>query len=344
MSWPAAEVSAKDAEQIRQRKSTTLHIGTSIRNFFSSLSESAGTVIQDTMAMITIEPPPTHGINTWVMRQARICQIKGALADEAIRLIYQAGNGNLRRPWQPREVERAVEKVYSTPCETSEQPKQEKPHWKAQRAIATGSGKTLEDLRGASPFPKPWENRQHEFVRALFPASGGLLCIGKSAQIFGSGTIEQFGRERMAQAALIVPAYLTVRKGLTQDGKLSAHCLANTGKRRFCVCDFDEPPPVTHPRLIFHLARMFRLVMAISSGGKSLHAWFAVPEEMEADFWTAAIEAGADAAIMRNRSSFVRMPGGLRDNGNRQTVHYFDIAAAKYAEMLNPSIKSLDMV
>ena len=64
--------------------------------------------------------------------------------------------------------------------------------------------------------------------------------------------------------------------------------------------------------------------MALSSGGKSLHAWFWIEADEEEDFWKAAIPMGADPALMRNRSSFVRIPFGTRENGNRQNVIYFD--------------------
>jgi hypothetical protein len=37
-----------------------------------------------------------------------------------------------------------------------------------------------------------------------------------------------------------------------------------------------------------------------------------------------AVPMGADPALMRNRSSFVRIPYGTRDNGNPQMPLYFD--------------------
>jgi hypothetical protein len=69
--------------------------------------------------------------------------------------------------------------------------------------------------------------------------------------------------------------------------------------------------------------------MVLSSGGKSLHAWFNVAEDEDESFWQAAIEYGADPVLMRNRSSFVRMPMGTRDNGARQNVVYFDQSKLK---------------
>ena len=119
------------------------------------------------------------------------------------------------------------------------------------------------------------------------------------------------------------------KHGLTQDGKPSMHCLDNCGPRRFCVCDFDEPASKDHPAIIWQLRKTFDLVMVLTSGGKSLHAWFWLEPDEEEDFWKAAVPVGADPALMRNRSSFVRLPYGTRDNGKRQEVIYFNQSKIK---------------
>jgi hypothetical protein len=70
--------------------------------------------------------------------------------------------------------------------------------------------------------------------------------------------------------------------------------------------------------------------MALSSGGKSLHAWFEVAKDEEESFWKLAISLGADPALMRNRSSFVRIPLGKRDNGNLQRIIHFNPDRTKH--------------
>ena len=65
--------------------------------------------------------------------------------------------------------------------------------------------------------------------------------------------------------------------------------------------------------------------------GKGLHGWFQAENEAEdrlRAFMAYAITLGADDATW-NRSLFVRMPDGLRDNGQRQTVYYFAPEFAK---------------
>jgi hypothetical protein len=107
------------------------------------------------------------------------------------------------------------------------------------------------------------------------------------------------------------------------------HTKMNTGSRRFIVCDFDVPPPEQHPAIIHHLAKFRPLSLVVSSGGKGLHAWFPVTGSEQDDrlFWRICIGLGADPALYRNRSQFVRFPNGIRGNGKRQAVIYFDPSA-----------------
>jgi hypothetical protein len=69
--------------------------------------------------------------------------------------------------------------------------------------------------------------------------------------------------------------------------------------------------------------------MVVSSGKKSLHGWFDVKPEEQDSFWKLAIKMGADPALMRNRSSFVRIPLGRRE-GNLQKVLYFNPDQSKH--------------
>ena len=73
------------------------------------------------------------------------------------------------------------------------------------------------------------------------------------------------------------------------------------------------------------------LALAVYSGGKSLHGWFycaGIAEEKISRFFSYAVSLGADPANW-NRSQFARMPDGLRDNGRRQTVYFFNPRVVK---------------
>jgi hypothetical protein len=78
--------------------------------------------------------------------------------------------------------------------------------------------------------------------------------------------------------------------------------------------------------ILLHLASKGPMVLALHSGGKSLHGWFkadSVPEENLLQFFRNAVSIGADPATW-TRSQFVRMPDGLRDTGKRQTIYFLN--------------------
>lgn len=239
-----------------------------------------------------------------------------------------AFQGSARRPLKTTEVRRAVEKAYATTLpESTYQPKAEKPRWKPDKTRQSPYRSVPRklaavDLWEASPDRLDGGISQRMILDWLFPDQQQLVCVGKTAYEFHTARISQF-KDLMA-CQFIVPCYMTAKYGTTQDGKRSMHCLDNCGPRRFCVCDFDEPHSDNHPAIIWQLRKTYDLVMALQSGGKSLHAWFQVEPDEEDAFWRVAIAVGADPALMRNRSSFVRLPMGLRDNGKRQGVLYFD--------------------
>lgn len=276
---------------------------------------------------MNLESPPHDGINLWVLSSARKCQLAGISPAEAEQRILSF-QGQTRRPLKISEVRRAIERAYNTtlaPAPSYVRKFEQK--WNPAATRPTNhrpnlKGLTEADLWHASPWVMDGGTSQRMILDLLFPDPAGLVCVGKSAYEFHTARIDQF--KDLTKCQFIVPCYMSKRKGLTQDGKESMHCLDNCGPRRFCVCDFDEPASDIHPSIIWHLRSVGDLVLVLSSGGKSLHAWFNVPPEDEPDFWKAAIECGADAALMRNRSSFVRMPEGRRDNGKVQSVIYFD--------------------
>jgi hypothetical protein len=276
---------------------------------------------------MNLEPPPNDGVNLWVMSSARKCQIAGLSEGEAEQRIL-AFQGQTRRPIKYNEVKRAVEKAYKTTLAPNPNyTPQHKPKWeppKTRQSRYRNVPKNLEpvDIWEASPDILDGGISQRMILDWLFPDPDGLVCVGKSAYEFHTAPIGKF--KNLMETQFIVPCYMSKKEGITQDGKKSMHCLDNTGPRRYCVVDLDEPSSDQHPAIIWQIRKVFDLVMVLSSGGKGLHAWFNVPEDLEEDFWDSVIPLGADPALMRNRSSFVRMPMGLRDNGIRQGVLYFD--------------------
>jgi hypothetical protein len=119
---------------------------------------------------------------------------------------------------------------------------------------------------------------------------------------------------------------MTARAGLTHEGKESAHALSITGTRRFLVIEQDSGSVDDQAAIAMHLAEYAPLAVALHSGGKSIHAWFFCAGQSDGrlqKFMRHAVRHGADSATW-TPSQFVRVPDGTRDNGQRQTVFFFN--------------------
>lgn len=204
------------------------------------------------------------------------------------------------------------------------------PEWNAIETarILAQSGTTAVDLTVASPAANPQDLLPQEILATLFPDPDGLLCVGRSAYDFTTAPLR--GHRDLWRSQLVIPCYMSAPTGTTQGGKVSAHAKNNTGARRYIVCDFDLPPPSEHAAIAEHLGKFRPLTMVLSSGGKSLHAWFKTTASVDDDrlFWRLCLALGADPVLYKNPSQFVRMPNGTRDNGKRQHVVYFNPEAA----------------
>ena len=212
----------------------------------------------------------------------------------------------------------------------------------------TADGWRTADLWEKSPY---WfeEPACEYIVERLFPGNP-LLCCGKTASIFDTKPFEEW-RGQLSGQSFIVPSPMSARTGLTQDGKPSAHCLNNTGPRRFLVVEFDfsmfardgttptqYAPMLTRlsamgisihdmcANLLLRLNEVAPMTLAVYSGGKSTHGWWycaGISEEKIKAFHNYAITLGADPRLWL-RSQFCRMPDGTRENGNHQPVYYFN--------------------
>jgi hypothetical protein len=159
------------------------------------------------------------------------------------------------------------------------------------------------------------------------PCSREILCFARGwdgGLAFDTRPVSDW--HGFSRFEFIVPSTMMARTGSTKEGKQSAHCLGNTGPRRFLVVEFDHGTVDEHAGLLRYLAGHAPLAIAVHSGGKSLHGWFFVAgqrEELLREFMCAAVSLGADRATW-TRSQFVRMPDGTRKNGARQNVFFFN--------------------
>jgi hypothetical protein len=169
-----------------------------------------------------------------------------------------------------------------------------------------------------------------EALLALFE-SGDLLCAGATQM---SALVRPLA-ETVVDAGLmqfVVPNPMKGAEAVNKAGERSARCQANVKERRYLVAEFDLPGRghEAQARLVTALGRALPCCMVVDSGGKSLHAWFAVRGMAETDmarFFGYACGLGADRSRW-DPCGWLRMPGGLRrrDEGApvRQRIVYFE--------------------
>jgi hypothetical protein len=202
-------------------------------------------------------------------------------------------------------------------------------NWEQREAITT-SGGGLVDLWETSPV-RFENNAAHteQIIDALFPNNPLLCCAATNATALTAKREEWRGR--MSELQSIVPNPMSAITGLNQSGEVSHRCLGNTGPRRFIIVEFDAGSMDEHAALLLHLAARAPLALVVFSGAKSLHGWFycaGVAEEKVAQFFRYAVSLGADRATWA-RCQLVRMPDGIRNNGKRQVVCFFNPSVLK---------------
>jgi len=260
------------------------------------------------------------------MEAAWAC-LKGGLSPDISAQILE--DRMTRPPNSQNEIEDAVRKVFES-CRViwhsrrNWQPRAKwpKPNIEQIEAVSA-SGLGVVDLCEASPIRLEDEQHTAEILEMLFP-NDPWLCVGSKYKFltlhlsefkaFGD-TIEQ-----------IVPSPMLAKYGYTKNGKMSQHTLEATGSRRFLVIEGDGTSKDQQAAVLLSLAERAPLTLVVDSGGKSLHGWFFVAgktDEQLVPFFRRACTLGADRGLW-TRSQFVRMPGGLRENGNRQHILFFN--------------------
>jgi hypothetical protein len=280
--------------------------------------------------LLASPPRAGEGVNFYLFRLARV--LHPYRTEREIADILEAVTANCGRVVTHKEIRRAIENSRGAAWKRGQGTAARiDPPWpkvnseQREAVILTADGVGLVDLWEMSPVRFDDDSpHADEIVDTLFPGNP-LLCCGKSTTEFATRPREDW-RGRLADLQLIVPSPMTVRTGRTQDGKESEHSLENTGQRRFLVIEQDVGMVDEQAGIIAHLAERAPLALAVHSGSKSLHGWFFCadqPDERLLRFMRYAVTLGADRA-MWTRSQFVRMPDGTRDNGNRQSVYFFN--------------------
>lgn len=298
----------------------------------STSAAALANALPTTVRRLLANPPDAgRGVHRWLFRTARALHRCG-LSEGDCETVLTCATAHCGRDVPNREIDDAV--CNSRPDRAHEHrlPRWPNVNHEQREAVIRDHG-GLADLWEASRL-RLQDDRSHaeEWIDLLFPGNP-LLCVGKSQGEFQTLAREDW-RGTLSRFQFVVPNPMTARFGGTKDGRRSAHSLSNTGPRRFLVVESDFGTVDEHAAILLHLGTLAPLVLAVHSGGKSLHGWFLVegqPEEKVLRLFRYAICLGADPATWC-RSQFVRMPDGLRPDGKdpdtgqrclrRQTVFF----------------------
>lgn len=306
---------------------------------------------------------PATGIHEWLFIAARILHRSPFfLKPEKIKELLGMATGDCGRVVSEHEIQDAVNH-----SDLDFIPPQKSPHPRP-----SGKGKSRRKCAYNSPLPARRWDRREKIIKAstvnlftllrdspikcccfvplaclpiLYPDKP-LLCFAWDIRHDDSSTWDNLGIKAPDDfPPLLVPTPLLGEWALTLDSKPSARALANIGKRRYLVIEFDSGCLNDQAKLVYHLrdSQMasesgIGLVLIMFSGKKSLHSWWWVnhlDEKQIIKFFNYAYTLGADHAT-KGKQQLVRVPGAKRpDTGCWQQLYYLDPAAINFVSNTN---------
>jgi hypothetical protein len=285
-------------------------------------------------------PPPGSGVNRWLLQAANHLRQLRVPEFDAAHILRSL----MTRPEKGGEIDRAIRKAYaSQPCRGNDRagarsrirlnatrrmnPRAQTSDSHAIEKVVS-SGFTYSDFQSISPINFRLRVDTRAIIEDLFPEDALICCSREKAWGTETRLIPEFGDE-LDRFSFIVPQAMTTREGLTQDKppKKGPRTLNNTGPWRFFVYESDSLSLDKQAAVIYTLASIQPLALAVFSGGKSIHAYFyvgALSEQELLEFQCLAIRLGGCTGPL-NRCQLVRMPGGVnRSTKRQQEVPYFD--------------------
>ena len=273
--------------------------------------------------LISTPPAAGSGVHDWMFSVAR--NLHAHLPAVEIETIIRTRVATCGRLVPDREIKDAVKRsidfawrpkgdVYGD----SEVKAPPKPNPQKIEQIVFNGARTA-DLWHESPY---WfeEDACEYIIDRLFPGNP-LLCCGRTAAIFSTKPREVW-RGELAEQSFIVPSPMSAVTGLTEDGKISEHCKANTGPRRFLVVEFDFSEYARDGKtktewfdllqrlktvgitvhdmcaaILLLINSLKPMTLAVSSGGKSTHGWWYVKTGPNLKFDRSTITPSPSAPI-----------------------------------------------
>jgi hypothetical protein len=285
-------------------------------------------------------PTAGNGVHAWIFQCALALRRAGYSEGEMAEMIEGAAV-NCGRALEAHEIPDAIKNSgsRSAPSGTSARgggmPPPRAARWPAaasgriQEIIRSREARSLYDLWEASPV-RLEDHAAEYLIDRLFPGNP-LLCCGRSHGQCETTPREEW-RGQLPKLQFIVPNPMAALRGTRKsDGQPSPRALDNTGPRRFLVIEFDDNlGEDSQAARLWHLNSLSPLVLAVHSGGKSLHGWFCTVGDAESawlKFMRYAVSLGADPATW-TRCQFVRLPDGMRRPKDkapiRQVVYFFN--------------------
>jgi hypothetical protein len=301
------------------------------------------------------------GCHNWLYRAARglfLYRRKHNLTESDIFTVLRAKADRYGRCVWDHEIEDAITSAIRDLDIPERQAGNARKAWpkpdfeRVDKIVMSGFG--FNDLKEASPVMANQLTTEN-VVSELFPGDP-FLCAAKDKWNAFTRPLSEWLIEppyhRLSRQAYIVPNRMTRRRGTNKKGEPSARCLDNTGPRDYLVieCDISKFDLQGNPTpwkpwiekwkergltvadacaaILRHLHEEAKapLVLAVHSGGKSIHGWFpvqSVTEEKLSEFMQYSVLLGADEASW-SHCQLVRMPGGLRVPKVRQQILYYD--------------------
>jgi hypothetical protein len=304
-----------------------------------------------------------HGWVFWVPLWLYRYRLRHRLDDDDIRALLRAGTEGYRRPISLSEIDEAIRNAKAAATDPGRRTRTVQ-CFKA--GLCTLGGKVVEVRKPWPDFDFTAIDkvvRQPISLTEASPVNPSLVTTNQAAsRLFGAGyvcagmtaekpqirsTTEWMWSNGLSRMAYIVPSGMAKWIGLNKQGEPSVRCEDTVGPRGYLVieCDISKDNPAWKPhveawerdgitigdvcaRILWHLANYAPLVLAVHSGGKSIHGWFicsGVPEEKLRLFMEYAVSLGADHHLW-TKCQWTRMPGGRRENGARQPIVYWDPA------------------
>jgi len=273
----------------------------------------------------------------------------GITAHDAAKLLMEHFNPRCIPTWSEAEITRTVNRAFQTSATIISNPRWSPLDSEARLKVVQETNVKMDEFAQWSPSPLESPDPQF-FLDGLYGEGDPLLCLGWEKN---RSTTESrnWWRGKLDGIQLVVPNAMKARLGKPVGfDYMSPRTLANTGARLYLVVEFDLVEKNANGEdtrdaefirrmaengfsvrdinasLIAHLSSKAPLVMAVSSGGKSLHGWFRtkdVPEPVVEGFFDYASSLGADKSLW-SPCHLVRLPDGVRDNGRIQSVKYFN--------------------